>query len=53
MSRIDGNDVLIIAGMIFIGYGLYLIQLPWPPLIVGFILMILGAIGAWRKGQSG
>lgn len=52
MSRLDGNDILIFAGMVFVGYGLYLIGQPIPFLVFGVILMTIGLIGAYKKGQT-
>jgi hypothetical protein len=52
MSRIDGLDVLIIAGMIFIGYGLYLIDDPIIIMVTGGVLMAIGMVGAWIKGHK-
>jgi hypothetical protein len=52
MSRIGAMDILIFAGMIFVGYGLYLIGDPIPILAFGAGLMAIGLVGAYKKGQS-
>jgi hypothetical protein len=52
MSRIDGNDVLIVTGLGSLGYGLYLIWPPLTPIILGALLLIIGLTGAFRKGAS-
>lgn len=51
-GKIDGNDILIFIGLILVGYGLYLIWLPLAPLIIGILLFIIGAIGAYNKGHT-
>lgn len=52
MSRFDGFDILIFVGLIFVGYGLYLLRQPLTSLIVGAGLMAVGIIGAWIKGHK-
>jgi hypothetical protein len=51
-GRIDGNDILILFGLILLSYGLYLIWLPLIPVVDGFLLLVMGLIGAYRKGQN-
>lgn len=52
MSKIDINDVLIFGGLILMGFGLYLIWPPLTPLVIGSVLLAMGVMGTWRKGQS-
>lgn len=52
MKWIDGNDILIFVGLVFMGYGLYLIWIPLTPLVIGLLLVLFGVIGAWRKGPN-
>jgi len=51
-GRIDGNDILILFGLILLSYGLYLIWLPLIPVVDGFLLLVMGLMGAYRKGQN-
>ncbi len=52
LKRIDGSDVMIIAGFGVMGYGLYLIYPPLTPLVIGIIMLLIGLWGAFRKGSG-
>lgn len=51
-GRFDGNDILILFGLILLSYGLYLIWLPLIPVVDGFLLLVIGLMGAYKKGQN-
>lgn len=51
-GRFDGNDILILVGLILLSYGLYLIWLPLIPVVDGFLLLVIGLMGAYKKGQN-
>lgn len=46
----DFYDVLVMAGIGLLWYGLYLVSLPLSMGVLGAILFLMGLAGAWLKG---
>jgi len=52
VKAVDGNDVLVVAGLALVGVGLALVSVPLALCVVGGVLLVAGALGAWRKGTG-
>jgi hypothetical protein len=51
-SLIDLNDVMAVAGLGLVGYGLSLVSTPLALVVVGVLLLVYGIVGAAVKGRS-
>lgn len=52
IKKLDENDVISILGLVLLGVGLYLVDLALALSVVGGILLVVGVLGAMRRGQS-
>jgi len=50
LAELDINDVLIFAGLLFLAAGLAMISTALSISVSGCLLLMLGLLGAWRKG---
>jgi small-conductance mechanosensitive channel len=50
---IDHYDVLAVAGLGILGYGLSRISISLALCVIGGVLLMIGILGAWRKGAGG
>jgi len=50
IKRIDGNDILILLGLGAAGWSLFRISPELAAGSIGAVLLLIGLIGAWRKG---
>src|SRR4030042_887274 len=51
-SIINVIDILAVVGLAMLAAGLYLISLPLMLIVVGSILLSIGFIGAWGRGET-
>lgn len=46
----DGYDLLAVIGLGVLGAGLVMVSVPLALVVTGSFLMVVGLLGAWRKG---
>lgn len=52
LNWLDFTDILIIAGLIMLAYGLSIVSLALSISVSGGLLLAIGIFGAWRKGEK-
>lgn len=50
---IDWHDILLVAGLVLVGFGLGYIYWPAALIVVGGILLVVAIVSAWMRGRNG